>query len=352
MKNRTIDIDRLVRPNVAVLKPYSSARDEFSNAATGMIFMDANENPYDNGLNRYPDPQQVVLKEKISQLKGVSPDKILLGNGSDEVLDLLFRAFCEPGKENILTFPPTYGMYQVLAGINNVQNKKVLLTDEFQIDVQKALDAIDKNTKMIFVCSPNNPSGNLIEEQRVIELLENFNGLVVVDEAYIDFSNSKSWIEKLGQYNNLVVTQTFSKALGRAGIRLGVCYADPEIIGILNRIKPPYNVNMLTQKEGLKTLENLEEILNQRNEINYFKYNLINELKEIEYIDKIFDSDTNFILIRVDDADRRYKQILDKGVVVRNRNTQPKCKNCLRITIGTEQQNSTLIKVMKNISNE
>jgi histidinol-phosphate aminotransferase len=349
MKNKTIDISKLVRPNIAKLKPYSSARDEFKGADKDMIFLDANENPYDNGMNRYPDPNQTLLKEKIAEMKSIPSDHILLGNGSDEVLDLLFRAFCEPKKENILTFPPTYGMYQVLADINNVPVKQVLLDDNFQIDVEKALKVIDNDTKIIFICSPNNPSGNLMKRDRIIRILENFNGLVVIDEAYIDFSDSESWIRKINKYKNLIVTQTFSKALGRAGVRLGICYANKEIIDVLMRIKPPYNVNILSQKEGLETLDNYMTIVKQVNEIKISKEYLINELNSIGYIKKIYPSKANFLLMKVDDAVKRYEQIMDRGIVVRNRTSQPKCRNCLRITIGTDKQNTELLKVLKSI---
>ena len=349
MNKSRIDINKLVRPNIAGLRSYSSARDEFTGSEKKMIFLDANENPFDNGLNRYPDPHQNILKEKISEIKGIPAKEMLLGNGSDEVLDLLLRAFCEPKQDNILTFPPTYGMYQVLADINNVGIKKVLLNDEFQIDVEKAFVEIDENTKIVFICSPNNPTGNLMEEERIISLLENFNGLVVIDEAYIDFTDSESWIGRIGDYKNLVVTQTFSKAMGRAGIRLGICYANKEIINILNAIKPPYNVNILTQKEGLNVLNEYKNILEQKDQIIKYKRQLINKIKEIKFIEKIFKTDANFLLIKVDDADKRYRQILEKGIVVRNRNTQPKCKNCLRITIGTDTQNNELYNVLKSI---
>lgn len=349
MKKNIKDISKLIRPNILGLKAYSSARDEFTGFKKEMIFLDANENPFDNGLNRYPDPLQNTLKEKISALKGIPAEKIMLGNGSDEVLDLLFRAFCNPVKDSILTFPPTYGMYQVLADINDIRVKEVLLNDDFQIDIEKALKEIDDQTKIIFICSPNNPTGNLMAEKSIISLLESFNGIVVIDEAYIDFSDTDSWITRLGDYKNLVVTQTFSKALGRAGIRLGICYADSQIINILNAIKPPYNINILTQKEASDTLDKYEDVIKQINNIKEYKIQLYNDLEDIRFIDEVYNTDANFLLIRVDDANKRYRQILEKGIVVRNRNTQPKCKNCLRITIGTEEQNIELIKVLKSI---
>ncbi len=349
MYKSSVDIKKLIRPNIMGLKPYSSARNEFSGTDKKMIFLDANENPFDNGLNRYPDPLQNKLKQKISELKEIPEENILLGNGSDEVLDLLFRAFCNPGKDNILTFPPTYGMYQVLADINDIDVKEVLLNDSFQIDVEKALQEINEETKIIFICSPNNPTGNLMREESVENLLVNFNGLVVVDEAYIDFADSESWIKKIKKYKNLVVTQTFSKAFGKAGIRLGICFADQEIINILNSIKPPYNINILTQEEGLETLVNYKNIFKQKNQIIKYKDQLISKIQDISFVKEIFKTDANFVLIRVDDADKRYQQILEKGIVVRNRNTQPKCENCLRITMGTEEQNKELYKVLKSI---
>ncbi|MBT8318647.1 MAG: aminotransferase class I/II-fold pyridoxal phosphate-dependent enzyme, partial [Gramella sp.] len=237
------NLDKLVRPNVAVLEPYSSARDEFKTQGQEMVFLDANENPNENGLNRYPDPQQDKVKEKLAEIKKIPVSNILLGNGSDEVLDLLFRAFCEPGKDNIITLPPTYGMYKVLAGINDIENREILLNHSFEPDVTAILNAVDNSTKMIFLCSPNNPSGNSFDPDKVRSIIENFSGLVVIDEAYIDFSVKLSWLNNLRNYPNLIVTQTFSKAYGLAGIRLGVLYASEEIIEVLNRIKPPYNVN-------------------------------------------------------------------------------------------------------------
>ena len=255
-----LDLSTLARKSVVEMKPYSSARDEFKQEGRKMTFLDANENPFENGVNRYPDPQQRNLKSLLAKQKKVEEQKILLGNGSDEILDLIFRVFCEPGKDNVITLPPTYGMYKVLANLNDVEDREVVLKSNFQPDVQQILAAVDSHTKIIFLCSPNNPTGNSFSEAAVSEILENFSGLVVIDEAYIDFSSEKSWLEKLNEYPNLVITQTLSKAYGLAGIRLGVCYASEEIIALLNKIKPPYNVNELTQQKAAERLKNLKTV--------------------------------------------------------------------------------------------
>src|SRR5690606_36552746 len=257
------NINNLVRPNVAALQPYSSARDEYQSTGNSMIFLDANENPFPTNVNRYPDPQQRQLKSRLGELKGIDPGQMLLGNGSDEVLDLIYRAFCEPGRSNVITLPPTYGMYGVLANINNIENREVLLSEEFQPHVEKIFQAVDENTRLIFICSPNNPTGNSFSEEKVTEILRQFNGLVVIDEAYIDFSERESWLKKLKEYPNLVITQTLSKAYGMAGIRLGICYASVEIIAILNKIKPPYNVNQLTQEKALERLHIPEKVFSE-----------------------------------------------------------------------------------------
>jgi histidinol-phosphate aminotransferase len=347
--NKTVDIDSLVRPSVKSLKPYSSARDEYTGTTSEMTFLDANENPFENGVNRYPDPHQRTLKSIMSQLKGISESSIFLGNGSDEVLDLLFRAFCEPGTDNIITLPPTYGMYKVLAGINNVENREVQLNSQFQPDLQAISNEWDKRSKLLFICSPNNPTGNTAKTEVVERLLEDFNGIVVVDEAYIDFADSESWINKLDNYKNLVVVQTFSKAYGMAGIRLGACYASSEIIDILNRIKPPYNVNELTQKRAKKRLDNLSLIENEIRSIKEQKGILSKQLLQVNFIEKIYPSDANFLLVKVDNANTRYQQLVDCGVVVRNRSKQPLCENTLRITVGTPEENDILIKKLQSL---
>lgn len=346
------ELNKLVRPNVAALKPYSSARDEFQTLGREMIFLDANENPNDNGLNRYPDPQQNKLKEKLSEVKNIPAANILLGNGSDEVLDLIFRAFCEPGEDNIISLPPTYGMYKVLADINNIENREVLLNHDFQPDVTAILNQVNDRTRIIFLCSPNNPSGNSFETDRIKKILENFSGLVVIDEAYIDFSEEESWGKRLQQYPNLIITQTFSKAYGKAGIRLGILYASEGIIRILNKIKPPYNVNQLTQNEALKCLNELDLVSSQISDLLKERTLLIEVLLEVNFITTIYKSDANFLLIEVDDANKRYDQLIHKGIVVRNRSNQPLCNNCLRITVGTKPENRKLISALKEIEND
>ncbi|GGW88361.1 histidinol-phosphate transaminase [Salegentibacter mishustinae] len=346
---KEFNINNLVRSNVAGLKPYSSARDEYQSTGSEMVFLDANENPFQTDVNRYPDPQQRSLKTELAKIKNVFTEHILLGNGSDEVLDLLFRAFCEPGKDNVITLPPTYGMYKVLANINNIENREVLLNSDFEPNVEEILDSVDQNTKMIFLCSPNNPTGNSFSEEKIIYILENFNGLVVIDEAYIDFSNKESWLNKLKEYPNLVITQTLSKAFGMAGIRLGICYASVEIIQILNKIKPPYNVNELTQLRALDRVLNKEEVDSEIADLLKQRVILSEALVEVNFIENIYPSDANFILVKVDDATKRYDQLLEKGIVIRNRTTQPLCENTLRFTIGTGEENKKLIEALKNI---
>ena len=340
----------LVRGNIKSLKPYSSARDEYKDATSEeMIFLDANENPFENGVNRYPDPQQNSVKDLLAEIKKVDKKNILLGNGSDEVLDLIFRAFCEPNKDNIITLPPTYGMYDVLANINAIENKRVLLTEDFQPKVDQILEAVNTNSKILFLCSPNNPSGNSFSSESIEKLLNSFKGLVVIDEAYIDFSEQKSWIKRLEEFPNLVITQTLSKAYGLAGIRLGVCYASEEIISILNNIKPPYNVNELTQQKAVERLLKIESVEKEVSEIMNQRNLLLEALKEIDFINTIYPTDCNFVLVRVDDATKRYNQLISKGIVIRNRTTQPLCENCLRFTIGTERENKKLLQVLKEI---
>jgi histidinol-phosphate aminotransferase len=342
------DINNLVRENVKILKPYSSARDEFEDFDTAdMVFLDANENPFSSGVNRYPDPQQASVKSILAKQHKVNSNQMLLGNGSDEVLDLLFRAFCEPKVDNVITLPPTYGMYGVLANINAVENREVLLSIDFQPQIEKIFNAIDDNTKMIFLCSPNNPTGNSFSEESVTTLLNQFKGLVVIDEAYIDFSEKESWLKKMDQYPNLVITQTLSKAYGLAGIRLGICYASTEIISVLNKIKPPYNVNELTQKRALERLDDTNAIQSEIKSIIEQREELIKVLLHVNYVEKIYPTEANFILIKVDDANKRYDDLIAKGIVIRNRTTQPLCENTLRLTIGTESENKKLIEALK-----
>ncbi|MHA7831135.1 MAG: histidinol-phosphate transaminase [Flagellimonas sp.] len=343
------DLNKIVRESVRKLQPYSSARDEYVSDGSEMIFLDANENPFDNGVNRYPDPYQRSLKSLLAEQKKLSESQILLGNGSDEVLDLIYRAFCEPNQDNIITLPPTYGMYKVLAGINAVENKEVVLTTDFEPNVNEILKVADSNSKLLFICSPNNPTGNSFKKERIEKLLESFNGLVVIDEAYIDFSKDESWLSQLRKYPNLIVTQTLSKAYGLAGIRLGICYASEEIIGILNKIKPPYNVNQLTQQRALQRVLNQDLVNQEVTKILEERADLIKALNKLEFVKEIYPTDANFVLAKVDDANKRYQQLLEKQVVVRNRSTQPLCKNTLRFTVGTPQENKKLIAILKEI---
>ena len=334
------------------MKSYSSARDEFS----GMqgVFLDANENPYDfflplgeekrEGINRYPDPYQSELKKVLAELKGVSTKNMLLGNGSDEVLDLLFRAFCEPKQDNVVVTSPSYGMYKVLANLNNVELKEVLLEEDFSLNADKIMEVVDENTKMILLCSPNNPTGNSIAFEVIERLLNNANCLVVVDEAYIDFSTKSSYIEKLSKYNQLVVSQTLSKFYGMAGIRLGMCFASEEIIAILNRIKPPYNVNSLTQNKAIELLKLNKE--NYKQEVMEQRELLSAALKKLPFVVKVYPSEANFILIKTTDANGIYNKLLEQKIVIRNRTKEQLCENCLRITVGTPEENQLLINAL------
>jgi histidinol-phosphate aminotransferase len=345
-----MNLEKIIRENVKKLSPYSSARDEFEEFTKPMIYLDANENPFSNGLNRYPDPQQKELKAIIAVRNNILKENILLGNGSDEVLDLIFRAFCEPNQDNIITLPPTYGMYSVLANINAIENREVLLDEEFQPNVAAILNMVDVNTKIIFLCSPNNPTGNSFSDSSVIKILNQFNGLVIIDEAYIDFSKEESWLSVLKDFPNLIITQTLSKAYAMAGLRIGILYASKQIISVLNKIKPPYNINKLSQETAVKKLlqstmpTQVKKILIERNK-------LIEVLSKCEFVEKIFPSDANFILIKVDDANYRYQQFLDNGIVVRNRTNQPLCKNCLRISIGTKAETEQIIELLKTYNN-
>ena len=314
-----------------------------------MIFLDANENPFENGVNRYPDPQQNSVKLALAELKKVNVNQILIGNGSDEVLDLLFRAFCEPNKDNIITLPPTYGMYGVLADLNAIENREIVLNSDFQPNVKSILERVDENTKIIFLCSPNNPTGNSFSDTSISELLDNFDGIIVLDEAYIDFSEKESWLAKIENYPNLVITQTLSKAYGMAGIRVGILYASASIIAIVNKIKPPYNINVLSQEKALERIKDSDKNSLEIQSILDNKRNLLEQLSKIEFIEKIFPSDANFVLIKVDNASKRYNQLIDFGIVIRNRTTQLLCENCLRITIGTNLENEKLINVLRTL---
>lgn len=350
MKLQKFDLERLIRPNIKTLKPYSSARDEFNAELELMTLLDANENPFKTNVNRYPDPQQREVKTILGLEKDITPECILLGNGSDEILDLIFRAFCNPGIDNIITVPPTYGMYKVLAGINDIENREVLLDTNFNIRTKAILDTVDTQTKLIFICSPNNPTGNSIAVENITFLLENYSGIVVIDEAYIDFTREESWITKLRSYPNLIVTQTFSKAYGMAGIRLGMCFASCEIIEVLHKIKPPYNVNELTQQKALHRLRDMDVIQKEVTLIMEEREQLIKVLKSIPYIEKVYPTEANFILVKVDNVTRRYTALLKKGIVVRKRDTQPLCEGTLRFTVGTPDENELLIKTLKELT--
>lgn len=348
---KDFNINNIVRENIKSLQSYSSARDEYKDTSNfDMIFLDANENPFENGVNRYPDPQQNEVKKLLSKIKNIDEKNILLGNGSDEILDLIFRAFCEPYIDNIITLPPTYGMYSVLADINAIENREVLLSNSYQPKVDEILKISNRNSKILFLCSPNNPSGNSFSEEKIDFLISKFNGIVVLDEAYIDFSTQKSWLTKLEKYPNLIITQTMSKAFGMAGIRLGVCFGSDEIIKILNKIKPPYNVNNLTQLKAIERLQNYDEVTNEISQIISERKRLKKELECcVSYIEKVYESDANFLLIKVDDANKRYNQLIEYGVVIRNRTTQPLCENCLRISVGICEENQLLIRALKAI---
>ena len=342
-----MEIKDLIRENIKSLEAYSSARDEFKAMSSGVVFIDANENPFDTGLNRYPDPQQTLVKEALSKLKGISEEQILLGNGSDEVLDLIFRVFCEPRVDNVIVLPPTYGMYEVLANTNAIKLVKIPLVENFQPNVKEIIKGQDAKTKLLFLCSPNNPTANSFDANKIETLIKEFNGIVVIDEAYIDFSIEDSWLCRLDEFPNLIVTQTLSKAYGLASIRLGICYASKEIISILNKIKPPYNVNQLTQDVALQSLFNQEKVKNEIAIIISERNQLIRDLQNVEIVEKVYPSDANFLLVQVDDATLRYKQLVKLGIIARNRTTQILCDNCLRFTVGTPDENKKLINTLK-----
>lgn len=346
----SFDIQKLVRSHIADLQPYSSARDEFDPVEREVVYLDANENPFDNGVNRYPDPQQRKLKEIIARRRGVAANQLLLGNGSDEVLDLIFRAFCIPNQDKIIVMPPTYGMYRVLANINCIFLDEVPLNDDFQLVTKDILNQISTQTKAIFLCSPNNPSGNSFRREDILTLLQSFTGLVVIDEAYIDFSTQKSLVSDLSSYPNLIITQTLSKAYGLAGIRLGICIASEEIIDILNKIKPPYNINSLTQERAISALEDCDTTQGQITQLIAERKGLFAQLEKISFVEKVYPSDANFLLVRVDDANKRYAQLIENDIVVRNRSKQVGCENCLRFSVGTPQENQILIETLNRLS--
>lgn len=351
IKLKNVNLESLIRENVKSMRPYSSARDEFNDATSDdMIFLDANENPFENGINRYPDPHQTALKEVLASIKNVSPKNILVGNGSDEVLDLLFRAFCEPNVDNVITLPPTYGMYGVLANLNAIENKKIILNEDFQPNVNSILNRANENTKLLFLCSPNNPTGNSFSEESVLRILNEFNGLVVIDEAYIEFSDRPTWLKRIAEFDNLIIVQTLSKAYGMAGLRLGLLFASPEIIAVLEKIKPPYNVNSVSQSLAIEKLASLKYIY-EIEEIKQEREKVMKALVCCKIVTEIFPSETNFILFRVDNATFQYNQFLENGIVVRNRSNDSLCRSCLRISIGTPQENEKVIELLKKLKN-
>lgn len=343
------NLDTILRKNIKTLKRYSSARDEFKGKEG--VFLDANENSFGSPLkesyNRYPDPMQLDVKDKLSKIKGLPIQNIFLGNGSDEAIDILFRAFCEPGKDNIIICPPTYGMYEVSAGINDVNILRVpLLPETFQLNVDGILKAIDKNAKLIFFCCPNNPTGNGVKWNDIKAVLDNFSGIVVVDEAYINFAKYRSLIPELLNYPNLVILQTLSKAWGLAGLRIGMAFASEPIIDIFNKIKPPYNINAVSQKLALEALDNIEKINAWIKEIVEERDKLITELQNFSFVQKVYPSDANFILVKTNDPHSIYNYLVSKKVIVRDRSSVELCEGCLRITVGTKEENKNLISLL------
>lgn len=343
-------LKELTRPNIWALKPYSSARDEYNGAAAS-VFLDANENPYNLPHNRYPDPLQRDLKAELTRIKQVKAENIFLGNGSDEAIDLVFRAFCEPGVDNVVAIDPTYGMYKVCADVNNVEYRKVLLDDAFQFTADALLAATDEHTKLIFLCSPNNPTGNDLLRSEIEKTLAAFSGLVIIDEAYNDFSSAPSFLQQLDKYPNLVVFQTFSKAWGCAAIRLGMAFASAEIISIFNKIKYPYNVNQLTQQQALSMLQRYDEIEGWVKELIAERGRLMDAFSTLTCVKEIFPSDANFFLARVTDAGAIYNYLVAKGIIVRNRSSISLCGNCLRVTVGTPAENKTLLDALQAYGN-
>src|SRR6195952_1741121 len=343
-------LDKILRNNIKNLTPYSSARDEFQGEAS--VYLDANENafgsPLEQQFNRYPDPLQYNVKKRLSEIKGLPVRNIFLGNGSDEAIDILFRCFCNPGVDNVILVPPTYGIYQVSANINDVETRKVSLTEEFQLNLDGIAEAIDEHTKLIFICSPNNPTGNSIDRADVETLLANFNGIVVVDEAYINFSRQKTFIQELTEYANLVVLQTLSKAWGLAGLRVGMAFASEEIIEVMNKVKPPYNINEASQQLALKALQNIEQVNSWIKETLVQRDKLVLELKEHDFVLDIYPSDANFILVKTTDPRSIYSYLVEKGIIVRDRSKIDLCEGCLRITVGTPNENKILIDTLKN----
>jgi len=342
-----MELEKILRKNIASLKPYSSARDEYTGEA--MVFLDANENPFNQPYNRYPDPLQKELKEKIALIKEVRPEQIFLGNGSDEPIDLLIRAFCEPGLDNVVSINPTYGMYQVAADIHNVEVKKVSLTERFELDSEKLLKEVNGSTKLIFLCSPNNPTGNCLDTEQIVSVIRQFNGLVIIDEAYIDFAPGKSFLPQLEEFPNLVILQTFSKAWGMAGIRLGMAFASPEIIRVLNKIKYPYNLNILTQQKALELIQKFDDVKKWVKLLIAERKKMTDLLLEFPFVAEVFPSDANFLLVKMHDARGIYEYLVENGIIVRDRSKIYLCDDSLRITIGSSQENDALLNALNEL---
>lgn len=348
-----MDIKNLQRENIKNLRPYSTARDEYKGQAS--VYLDANENsfgsPLPENFNRYPDPLQLDLKDAISKIKGVPIENTFLGNGSDEAIDLLYRAFCNPGKDNVIILPPTYGMYEVSANINDVEVRKVNLLPNFQLDLEGIAEAIDENTKLIFICSPNNPTGNSIIRTDIETILANFKGLVVIDEAYINFAKQRTFIQELTEYPHLVILQTFSKAWGLAGLRLGMAFASSVVIDIMNKVKAPYNISQSTQDLALAALENVSQV-NEWIKITVAERELLGKsLSDLPMVKKVYPSDANFVLVEVADAAGTYHALVEQGIIIRDRSKVTLCEGCLRITIGTQKENEILLSALKSLEN-
>ena len=343
-------IDALVRNNVKNISPYSSARDDFKNEFDNkLIYLDANESPFGNVINRYPDNKHTELKKVVSDIKKVNVNQVVFGNGTDEILDLIVRVFCNPNEDKIITLPPTYGMYDVIAKTNGVENIEIPLKSDFSIDKNQILKLHSTSIKVLFLCSPNNPTGNSFDTNNLTDLIKAFKGIVVIDEAYIDFSSKQSLISLIEDNNNLIIIQTMSKAFGMAGIRLGMGFSSKKIIDYLNKIKPPYNINVLTEKKALEELNKIDEIEKNISIVLDQRKLLVSSLEKLDFVEKTYKSDANFLLVKVDNADLRYNQLLEKGIVVRNRSNQPLCQNCLRITIGTKNENTSLINTLNEL---
>lgn len=343
-----MNLEKLLRNNILKLQPYTSARDDFNGEAS--VYLDANENPFNAPFNRYPDPLQTEVKNLISSIKNVSAENIFIGNGSDEAIDLLYRAFCEPRIDNVVAIEPTYGMYKVCATINDIEYRKVLLDENFQFNANNLLSASNIYTKIIWLCSPNNPTGNNLNPEEIIKVLDSFEGIVVIDEAYIDFSAKEGFSGKLAQFPNLVILQTLSKAWGNAAIRLGMAYASTEIISILNKIKYPYNINILTQKQALKALQNAEQVQKWVKTLLSERDGLVKGLKKLSFVKHIYPTDANFVLVKTTEVNLIYQYLVDKGIIVRNRSNVSLCFGCLRITVGTPEENKTLLKELDKFS--